>query len=151
MGEFPEKLDEMATFFDMIRDRTERIEALMSMADRFESVPAEIAERPFPKANRVKACESEAYVWAKEQQDGNLKFYFAVENPQGISAMATAVVLDETLSGAPVEEVAEVPTDVIYKFFGSELSMGKSMGLMAMVDMVRLYARKHLEAQGGTV
>ena len=53
-----------------------------------------------------------------------------------------AVILDDTLSGAPPEQVAEVPTDIVYKVFGRELSMGKSMGLMGMVGMVAALAKR---------
>ena len=40
-----------------------------------------------------------------------------------------AVILGDALSGAPPEQVAEVPQDIVYQVFGRELSMGKSMGL----------------------
>jgi cysteine desulfuration protein SufE len=55
-----------------------------------------------------------------------------------------AVILRETLSGAPPEVVSEISGDIVYKIFGDELSMGKSMGLMGMVAMVRNFARKHI-------
>ena len=59
--------------------------------------------------------------------------------------METVVILDETLSGAPPEQVANVPSDIIYAVFGKELSMGKSMGLTGMVTvtMVRTAARTY--------
>jgi cysteine desulfuration protein SufE len=56
-----------------------------------------------------------------------------------------AVILDDTLSGAPLEQVAEVPSDIVYDVFGRELSMGKSMGLMSMVGMVANLAKKRAE------
>src|SRR4030095_4127649 len=61
-----------------------------------------------------------------------------------------AVILDETLSGAPPEQVAEVPQDIVYRVFGRELSMGKSMGLMSMVGMVANMAKKHAESGDGS-
>ncbi len=96
------------------------------------------------------ACESEAFVWGETRPDGTLDFHFAVENPQGISAKAMAAILKDTLSGQPPEQVAAVPQDVVYKVFGTELSMGKSMGLMGMVHMVRTYARKYAESQASS-
>jgi len=116
---------------------------LIGIAERFRPVPPTVATRPFREAHRVPDCESEAFVFAEERPDRTLNFHFAVENPQGISAMATAVILDETCSGAPPNEVAAVPSDVVYAVFGNELSMGKSMGLMSMVAMVRATARKY--------
>ena len=87
-------------------------------------------------------------MFGEERPDGSLDFHFAVENPQGISAKAMAVILGDALSGAPAGQVAEVPQDIVYRVFGPELSMGKSMGLMSMVGMVAALARKRAEAQG---
>lgn len=128
-------------------DRRERAEMLIDLADRFVEVPAETARRPFPEANRVPHCESEVYVWALDRPDGTLDFRFAVENPQGLSAKAWAVVLDETLSGQPLEAVAAVPGDVVQAVFGRELSMGKGQGLSGMLELVVRAARRRLAAR----
>lgn len=125
--------------------REERLEALMDYADRFESVPPEVATRPFSERNRAPYCESEAYAWAVDRPDGTLDFHFAVENPQGISAMAWAVVLAETLSGRPLEEVVAVPPEVVRQVFGNEVSMGKGLGLLGMLDLVKHEARTRLD------
>ncbi len=146
---YPEKLAELEDLLGLIDDRNQRIDMLIETADRFREVPAEVAERPYPDEHKVPACESEAFVWAKKRDDGTLKFYFAVENPQGISAKAMAVILDEALSGAPLEAVANVPDDVVYRVFGSELSMGKTMGLMGMTTMARLSAERLLASNAG--
>jgi len=142
----PEKLARTLETLGMISDRGERIQLLIDIADRFREVPPQIATRPFPEEHRVPACESEAYVWGQVRPDGALDFHFAVENPQGISARAMAVLLGDSLSGAPPEQVAAVPQDIVYKVFGSELSMGKSMGLMGMVSMINNLAKKQLAA-----
>src|SRR5689334_2597420 len=135
MPEVPEKLTRTLEALSLISDRSERIQMLIDIADRFHDVPPRIASRPFGEEHRVPACESEAFVWAEPRPDGNLDFHFAVENPQGISARALAVILGDTLSGQPVRQVAELPQDLVYQVFGRELSMGKSMGLMGMVSM----------------
>jgi cysteine desulfuration protein SufE len=141
MPQLPEKLEETLELLDLVPDRAERIQLLIDIADRFEEVSPQIARRPFSLDNQVPACESEAYVWGEQRPDGTLDFHFAVENPQGISAKSLAVILDEGLSGAPLEQVAAVPQDLVYRVFGRELSMGKSMGLMGMVSMVASMAR----------
>ena len=145
MPEIPEKLANTLDALSMIPDRNERIQLLIDIAGKFQEVPAQVAARPFPEENRVPACESEAFVWAQRRPDGKLDFHFAVENPQGISAKAMAVILKDSLSGQPLEQVASVPQDIVYQVFGKELSMGKSMGLMGMVGMVSTLAKK---AQG---
>jgi cysteine desulfuration protein SufE len=146
MAQLPEKLAETLELIDTVQDRAERIQLLIDMATRFEEVPPRIARRPFPPEHLVPACESQAYVWSEDRPDGTLDFHFAVENPQGISAKSMAVILDEGLSGAPLEQVAAVPQDIVYKVFGNELSMGKSMGLMGMVSMVTSTAKHRLAA-----
>lgn len=142
-AELPEKLTETIDVLGMLPDRNDRIQFLIDVSKRFEEVPPEVAERPFPEDRRVPACESEAFVWAVPRPDGTLDYHFAVENPQGISAMAMAVLLGESLSGQPPEKVARVPQSIVYDVFGKELSMGKSMGLMGMVAMVAKEAEKH--------
>jgi cysteine desulfuration protein SufE len=144
MADLPPKLAETLDLLAMLPDRDERIQVLIDVAERFREVPERVARRPFPEEHKVPACESEAYVWAEPLPEGTLKFHFAVENPQGISAKALAVILDETLSGEPPDEVARLSGDVVYQIFGRELSMGKSMGLMSMVSMVASSARKAL-------
>lgn len=128
-------------------DRAERIELLLEYADRFQEVPPEVAERPFPEENHVTRCESQAYVWAKDLPDGTLKYYFAVENPQGISAKAWSVMLDETLSGQPLEEVVRVPEESVMKVFGNDVSMGKGQGLMGILNMATAFAKQRLKAR----
>jgi cysteine desulfuration protein SufE len=138
----PAKLIALLDDFDLLADRAERVDALIGISGRFHAVPETIAARPFSEDHKVPGCESQAYVWARPEAPGTLRFYFAVENPQGLSAKAMAVILDETCSGAPVAEVASVSGDIVYRVFGAELSMGKTMGLMGLVAMVQNYAKR---------
>ncbi len=147
MAEVPEKLTETLEVLDLVGDRTERIQMLIDIAERFHEVPPRVAHRPFPEDHRVLACESQAFVWGEDRPDGTLGLYFAVENPQGISAKALSVILDEGLSGEPLEQVAAVSPDLVYRVFGRELSMGKSMGLMGIVSMVAALAQRRLAAR----
>ena len=144
------KLASFLGLFESIGSRQDRIELLIDTADRFRDVPPEVAQRPFDSRHLVPNCESEAYFWPVAREDGTLDLHFAVENPQGISARAMAVILSETLSGAPLEELAEVADDLPYEIFGRELSMGKNMGLNGMVAMVRIAARRSLAEAGGS-
>ncbi|MCA9823292.1 MAG: SufE family protein [Dehalococcoidia bacterium] len=141
----PAPLRRLVEDFEFV-DRAERMELLVEYADKFEEVPERIAHRPFPRENHVVRCESDAYVWVEDREDGTQKYYFAVENPQGVSARAWAAVMDETLSGQPLEEVAKTDPEVIFRLFGKELSMGKGQGLMGMLDHVTSAARRKLHA-----
>ncbi len=144
MAQAPEKLRELVASLALLEERDDRIQILIDMADRFRPVPDRVATRPYPAEKKVPGCESEVYVWDVDDPDGTVRFHFAVENPQGVSAMALAVLLADTLSGAPLEEIAAIDPEIVRAIFGNELSMGKSMGLTGMVAAVRTLARRRL-------
>lgn len=136
----PEKLQQLVEMFQMF-DPMDRTSMLLSYADKFQEVPPSIATRPFPKSHQIPQCESDAYAWAQQHADGTMKLYFAVENPSGVSAKALAAILDRTLSGLPASEIATVNTDIVEKIFRQNISMGKGMGLMSMVQAVQALAK----------
>lgn len=137
----PEKLQEFLEDLRLYPDRSDRIEALIAIGEEFHNPSDE--ELPRTPAQKVPGCESEVFV-AATPSGQSLKFRFAVDNPQGISAMALAQILDQNLSGQPLEQVLQVAEEVVYDIFGRELSMGKSLGLMGMVKMVKHEAQKGL-------
>ena len=137
-----DKLNTLLEAFDEFPDPADRTEMLLGYADQFKEVPPEVARRPFPESHHVPQCESDAYAWAVPQTDGTLKLHFAVENPSGVSAKALATILDKTLSGLPPSEIATVNTDIVERIFRRNISMGKGMGLMSMVDAVRALAKR---------
>ena len=148
MADYPKPLADVIAEMDSITDRSERQELLIETADRFNTVrvPADVAQKPYSEVNKAPACESEAYVFAVDQPDGTLRYYFDVLNPQGLSAMAMSVILAETLSGQPLEQVAQTPTDIVFNLFGKEVSMGKGAGLMGIIALVQVEAKRRLKA-----
>ena len=148
MPKIPNKLQDLLDDFAFVDDRHERAALLVELADKFEDVPERVATRPFPEENHVQRCESDAYVFAEDLPDHTVKFHFAVENPQGISAKAMSAILDEAASGQPLEEVATIPCDIVFTFFGKDISMGKGQGLMGIVSKVQEEARKRLSRAG---
>jgi sulfur transfer protein SufE len=137
----PEKLQEVLDTFAMFSDQADRINLLLGYADQFREVPATVATRPFPQDHLVPHCESEAYAWVERQPDGTAKLYFAVENPSGVSAKALATILDRSLSGLPPDQIALNP-DVVEQVFRQNISMGKGLGLMSMVQLVNVLAAR---------
>jgi cysteine desulfuration protein SufE len=129
----PPKLQETLDDLEMLTDRQERIDYLISLAQEFQNPGAEVVPRS--PETRVPGCESEVYI------SPDLKI--AVDNPQGVSAMALAVILESALANAAPDQVEEVPEEVVYRIFGRELSMGKSMGLTGMVRMVKAVSGRH--------
>jgi cysteine desulfuration protein SufE len=143
MSRLPPSIQEHLDNLALLPERTDRIEYLISLSDRFAEVAPEVATRPFGEEHRVPQCESEAFVWGVPRPDGRLDFHFAVENPQGIAARSLAVILREGLSGLTPAEVLAVPGDLVYDVFGRELSMGKNLGLLGMIQMAHAFARRH--------
>jgi sulfur transfer protein SufE len=137
----PPKLQALLEMFDMFPDMADRTSMLLSYADQFREVPAQIATRPFPARHQVPQCESDAYVWGVKAPDNTLQLYFAVENPSGVSAKALAAILDKTLSGTPAREIATVDPEIVQRIFRQNISMGKGMGLMSMVQAVQALAK----------
>lgn len=121
---------------EMSSDRAERIQVLIALGEQFRPVGPNVAEEPYPEANKVPACESEAYGWTW-LEDGKLKLGYVILNPQGISAMAMARILESSLDGQDPEVVKSIPEDIVYRIFGRELSMGKSAGLMGMIQLLK--------------
>ncbi len=144
-----DRLDHLLETFDLFPDPADRTNLLLDYADQFREVPPDVATRPFPESHHVPQCESDAYVWAIKKPDGTLKLHFAVENPSGVSARALATILDRTLSGLPARDIATVDCGIVERIFRRNISMGKGMGLMAMVDAVRLLAQRAAGSDNG--
>lgn len=145
MATIPAKLQEARDDFAFITSRTERQEYLIQLADDFKKykVPSSIATQPYDESHRVPACESDAFVWWEKNEDGTLNFYFDVLNPQGLSAMAMAVILGQSVNGAPLDEVLAISEEIVFDFFGKTISMGKGQGLMGIIGMVKAAASQN--------
>jgi cysteine desulfuration protein SufE len=142
MTTLPLKLQAVLDAFDMFPDQADRTNMLLSYADQFRDVPPTVATRPFDKSHQVPQCESDAYVWAMKQPDGTLDLHFAVENPSGVSAKALAAILQRSLSGLPPEDIARTDCSIVERIFRQNISMGKGMGLMSMVNAVQALAKR---------
>jgi cysteine desulfuration protein SufE len=138
----PPTLRAILDTFALFSDPADRTSLLLSYADQFREVRPEIARRPFGENHLVPHCESEAYVWAIAKPDGTLDLHFAVENPSGVSAKALAAILERSLSGRPAAEIAQIDPDIVEQIFRQNISMGKGLGLMSMVQAVRSLAAR---------
>lgn len=140
----PKNLDdfhELLADFKQLEDKNQRADLLIELAEGFKPVPPEVATPPYPESLRVPGCESEVFMFGVPDEEGqSVRYYFAVDNPQGISAMAMAAIIDETLSGVSRELLAEVDETFVHDIFGKQLSMGKGQGLTNMVLMVKSIA-----------
>ena len=133
--EIQDILDELSHF----QERRDRIEILVSLADQFKGVPPSVAQEPFPIERKIPGCESEVFLWTC-LSDGMMHLEFAVQNPQGLSAKALAYILKMGLDGRPPSDAKLLDDDLVFSLFGTELSMGKSLGLTNMIRSVRSQA-----------
>jgi len=138
----PKPLAEILETLELLPDPSDRAQLLIDFADQFREVPATVATRPFSVDHQIPQCESDAYAWAILQADGTLTLHFAVESPVGISAKALATILDQGLSGQRPEVIAQVSPDIVFRIFRQNISMGKGIGLMGMVQAVRALAKR---------
>ena len=145
MADIPKQLQETLEDFSFITTRQERQQYLIQLADQFNEVKVspDVAQQPYDEGHRVPECESDAFVWATPNDDGTLQFHFDVLNPQGLSAMALSVIIGQAASGQPLDKVQNIQTDVVFDFFGKEISMGKGQGLMGIINMVKAHAKQH--------
>ncbi len=145
---YPARLREVLEIF--ADNPAERNAMLIEYSDQFKGVPEHIATRPYPQGNQVPHCESDAYVFIEPLDDPQttpdprVQFYFAVENPFGVSARALSAVLDSTINGLRASEIANMPIeDIVPTLFGKNISMGKGQGLLGIAAMVKLLARRY--------
>jgi len=129
---------------DLNSNQELKADTLIEYADSFIEVPNEIASAPYPESHKIPACESEAYAFYKVNSDQTIKFYFAVTNPQGISAKAFAVILDEGFSNQNLNDIINSDPDIVKKVFGNSVSMGKGLGLNSMLGVVKTIAQNNL-------
>ena len=129
--------------FASIDDHGQRADLLIELSEDYVEVPDSIAARPYPDSLKVPGCESDVYLFAVPETNGNsFKYHFAVDNPQGISAMAMAAIIDQTLSGVENSLVKDIDSEFVHTLFGKQLSMGKGQGLTNMIMMVKSLASK---------
>ncbi len=142
-SEYPEPLRDVLEAF--AEDPADRNAMLIEYSDQFKGVPESVARRPYPAANRVPHCESDSYVFVEPREGGKrMQYYFAVENPFGVSARALSAILDSTINNLPAEQIARMPIDdIVPTLFGPHISMGKGQGLMGICSMVKAMAQHY--------
>jgi cysteine desulfuration protein SufE len=143
---YPEKLREVLEIF--VENPTERNPMLVEYSDQFQGVPERIATRPYPASHQVPHCESDSYVFVEAAgtecgADTPLQFFYAVENPFGVSARSLCAILEQTINGLTAREIASMPIDnLVPTLFGKNISMGKGQGLLSIASVVKVLAQR---------
>lgn len=148
LSRYPEALRDVLEIFE--QNPADRNQMLIEYSDQFAGVPERIATRPYPLTNQVPHCESDSYVFVEPLDDPvatpspRLKFYFAVENPFGVSARALSAILDSTINGLPADQIAAMPIDeLVPTLYGKNISMGKGQGLLSIAAVVKKLAQRY--------
>ncbi|HQX75580.1 MAG TPA: SufE family protein [Thermoflexales bacterium] len=141
----------MAAVGDWVAIRTnpgERTAMLIEYSDQFVSAPASVAAKPYPESARVPHCESETFVFMQPEPEDRLKFFYAVENPFGVSARSLCAIFDQTINGLPAQEIAAMPIeDIVPTLFGKTVLMGKGQGLLGIAAMMKARAQGFLKSK----
>ena len=140
----PKPIQERLEDLELFTDRADRIDALVEIGGEYKNFSE--SEVPRTPQSRVPGCESEVFFRAEPLPGGGQRYLFAVDNPQGISAMALAMILSSA-SGSNLSEVAAIDDEIVFRIFGRELSMGKSLGLINMVRMMKRAALQELSVE----
>ncbi len=142
-SKYPQALREVLELFE--ENPGERTAMLIEYSDQFVAAPPGVAQKPYPESARVPHCESETFVFMQPQPDGRLTFYYAVENPFGVSARSLCAIFDQTINGLPAQDIAAMPIeDIVPTLFGKTVSMGKGQGLLGIAAMMKARAQGYL-------
>ena len=132
----------MLDTFAMFADPADRTNLLLGYADQFKEVPREVAARPFGRDHLVPHCESEAYVWALKQPDGTHEALLRGREPVGrVGQGAGGHPPPDRSPGSRPPRSPPITPDIVEQIFRQNISMGKGLGLMSMVQAVQALAR----------
>jgi cysteine desulfuration protein SufE len=122
-----------ATLDDLVRefrgaDKQERGELLIEMAENLPPLPERLA-RLKDAAHRVPECMTPVFLFV-EPTDGDRVSLYADVPPEALSVRGFVALLVEGLDGARVEEILQVPNDLVERTGIPELvGMQRAAGL----------------------
>lgn len=121
-------------------DRDTRLEALLDSSRKLPDVPARLAEA-LDRSVTVPECQTPVHLWV-ERDNGTLRFHGEVprESP---TVRGYVSLLVRTLDGATLQEVEDVPDDLLDRLKLVEaLGMLRIGGLTALLRRLKLAARQ---------
>ncbi len=130
-----ERLAEVVDQFQML-DPDFRLQMLLEYAEKLPDLPEELHEARDAGLNRVEECQSPVYLWVN-QKDGSVELHADVpkESP---TVRGFVSVLVNTLDGAPLEDVADLPLDLLNQMgIAPLIGMTRTRGLSAIVRRIK--------------
>jgi cysteine desulfuration protein SufE len=117
-------------------DRSTRLETLLDYSRRLPALPERLEEQKGQGEHRVHECQTPVFLWV-EVEDGRVHIHADVprESP---TVRGFISLLARSLDGAPPEEVARVPDDLLDQLGLSEtLGMTRTQGLTAILHRIK--------------
>ena len=117
-------------------DRTTRLETLLDYSRKLPPLPDRLELEKARGSHRVHECQTPVFLWV-EVEDGRVHIHADVprESP---TVRGFVSLLARSLEGAPAEEVAKVPDDLLDQLGLSEtLGMTRTQGLTAILHRIK--------------
>jgi cysteine desulfuration protein SufE len=117
-------------------DRSTRLETLLDYSRKLPALPARLEEQKGQAEHRVHECQTPVFLWV-EVENGGVHIHADVprESP---TVRGFISLLARSLEGAPPEEVARVPDDLLDQLGLSEtLGMTRTQGLTAILHRIK--------------
>lgn len=117
-------------------DRSTRLETLLDYSQRLPALPPRLEEQKGQAEHRVHECQTPVFLWV-EVQEGRVHIHADVprESP---TVRGFISLLARSLDGAPPDEVARIPDDLLDQLGLSEtLGMTRTQGLTAILHRIK--------------
>ena len=117
-------------------DRSTRLETLLDYSRKLPPLPERLEQERERDNHRVHECQTPVFLWV-EVEDGQVHIHADVprESP---TVRGFISLLARNLDGAPPEEVARVPDDLLDRLGLSEtLGMTRTQGLTAILQRIK--------------
>jgi cysteine desulfuration protein SufE len=103
--------------------REMRMQLLLQYAKKFPELPGELKEARDAGLNRVQECQTPLFLWVSVKEG---RVTLLADAPRDAPTVRGFMgFLMESLNGAPVEEVAGLPNDLL-----DEMGMGEVLGVL---------------------
>lgn len=128
------KLKELENTFQKYSDWEDRYKHIIDMGKTLEAMPEDFKT----EENKVKGCQSQVWLFAKDTDDKKIHFYADSDASitKGIIALLVYVYSDES-----PEEILAINDEFIDVLgLRQHLSMNRANGLNSMVKQIKMYA-----------
>ncbi len=121
--------------------REEKMQALVGYAKKLEPVPARYADVD-RTAYTVPECQTRVDLFPEVAPDGTLHFYADVNARQSPTVAAVLAIIFRAVNDQPPATTLAIPPDFVRQLMESVGLGAREVGLNAMVERLKRYARE---------